>query len=356
MDVAPPMGATVRDRTDRQGTIHRKMGTTPFLVALATLLVASAPATLAAAERYAIIVSGASGDPKFAATYDKWRAELTTIFRDKLKFDGEHLFVLGETASTGVLPASRQQLKTTMERVAKRATTIDTVVVILMGHGSSDGAQAKFNLVGPDLDADEWSTMLSSIAGRLVLINTTSASFPFLEKVSRKGRIVVTATDTASQRYETVFPEHFVKAFSDPLADVDKNDRISIWEAFSFASAGVKQHYEQRGQLATERAVLDDDGDKKGQLAEAPGPDGVLARSTFLDPDIVAPANASAEVTALFKRRDGVLAQIEALKTRKDATPLEVYESELEKLLLELATISRQIKEKGSQEPPAPIK
>lgn len=336
MDAAPPVGATVRYRT--------------LCIPLLTLLVVSTPATVVAAERYAVIVTGASGDPKFAATYDKWRTELAAIFRDKLKFDRDHLFVLGETASAEVLPATRQQLKTTMERVAKGATTIDTVLVILIGHGSSDGAQTKFNLVGPDLDADEWSTILSAIAGRLVLINTTSASFPFLEKVSRKGRIVVTATDTAAQRYETVFPEHLVKAFSDPIADVDKNDRISIWEAFSFASVGVKQHYEQRGQLATERAVLDDDGDKKGQQAESPGPDGVLARSTFLDPDIAPPANADPALTALFKRRDGLLAQIEALKTRKDATPIEVYESELEKLLLELATISRQIKEKGSQD------
>jgi hypothetical protein len=313
------------------------------------VIVGALPIPGLAAERYAVIISGASGDPKFAATYDKWRAELAAIFRDKLKIDRQRLFVLGETASADVLPATRQQVKTTMERIAKASTAVDTVVVVLIGHGSSDAAQAKFNLVGPDLDADEWGALVAGLPARVVLVNTTSASFPFLEKLSGKNRIIVTATDSAAQRYETVFPDFFVKAFNDPDADVDKNDRLSIWEVFSFASAGVKQYYEQKGQLATERALIDDNGDKVGKLAEAQGPDGTLARSTYLDAELAVPANADAELTALYRRRDETLGRIEGLKTKKEAMPVEVYEAELEKLLLELATVSRQIKEKGSK-------
>ncbi len=48
----------------------------------------------------------------------------------------------------------------------------------------------------------------------------------------------------------------------------------------------MKQHYEQRGQLTTERALIDDNGDGVGREAEAPGPDGALARILYLDAEI----------------------------------------------------------------------
>ncbi len=50
---------------------------------------------------------------------------------------------------------------------------------------------------------------------------------------------------------------------------------------FTAASAAVKQHYEQRGQLTTERALIDDNGDGKGREAAAEGPDGGLARIAY---------------------------------------------------------------------------
>ncbi len=92
---------------------------------------------------------------------------------------------------------------------------------------------------------------------------------------------MITATDSAAQKYATVFPEYFIKAMKEASSDLDKNGRTSIFEVFSAASAAVKQHYEQRGQLSTERALIDDNGDGKGREAAAEGPDGGLARIAY---------------------------------------------------------------------------
>jgi hypothetical protein len=105
----------------------------------------------------------------------------------------------------------------------------------------------------------------SGLPGRLILVNTTEASFPFIEALKGKGRVVITATNSAAQKYATVFPEYFVKALSEASTDLDKNGRTSIFEVFEAASLAVKQHYEQRGQLTTERALLDDNGDGLGR-------------------------------------------------------------------------------------------
>ena len=112
--------------------------------------------------------------------------------------------------------------------------------------------------------------MLAGVQGRVAVVNTTEASFPFLEALSSKGRVVITATHSAAQKYATVFPDYFVKAMKEASTDLDKNGRTSIFEVFSAASLAVKQHYEQRGQLLTEHALIDDNGDGKGRKAEAP--------------------------------------------------------------------------------------
>ena len=191
--------------------------------------------------------------------------------------------------------------------------------MLLIGHGTSlDGDEAKFNLVGPDLSATEWADLLKPLPGRLVFVNTTGASFPFLRRVAGRGRVVLTATDSAAQQFETVFPEFFIKAFDDAAADLDKNGRVSIWEAFTYASDGVRQWFEQKGQLPTERPLLDDTGAGIGREAQNPGTDGAVARITYLEPDaaLALPADTRAG-RAASSAGPSSKRQLEELKARE---------------------------------------
>ena len=228
----------------------------------------------------------------------------------------------------------------------KQLTPDDLLLIILLGHGTYDGDAAKFNLVGPDLTATDWGTLLSGLPGRLVVVNTTSASYPFLERLSGPKRIIITATDSPAQKYATMFPEYFAKALSEASSDLDKNGRTSIFEVFAATSLAVKQHYVQRGKLLTERAVFDDNGDGVGREAEAEGPDGGSARLLYLDAELPAAAN-DPELAALIKRRRELEAEAEALKAKKASMPPPTWEAEYEKLMLELARVSRAIKEKS---------
>ena len=133
------------------------------------------------------------------------------------------------------------------------------MLVLLIGHGTGGEVdEAKFNLVGPDLSADEWGSLVRPIAGRVVFVNTRERQLSVPRGDRGRGRIVLTANDSAAQQFETVFPEFFVKAFDDGDADLDKNGKVSIWEAFAYASDGVRGWFEARGQLATERPLLDE--------------------------------------------------------------------------------------------------
>ncbi len=184
-----------------------------------------------------------------------------------------------------------------------------SLLVVLIGHGTFDGTSAKFNLVGPDMDSKEWKAALDGNPARLVFVNTTSSSFQFVPALAGKNRIIIAATDSAAQKYATVFPQYFIEALDQiAKADIDKNDRLSVWEAFSYAGQAVKQSFDQKGTLVTERSIIDD------------GVNGVLAKTTFLDPAAGGDVG-NAAVAGLEKRRIAIETEIELLKGRKGQMP-----------------------------------
>ena len=315
-----------------------------FVVFLFVLFVVAFDA--AAENRWAVIVSGASGGEKYAEQMTTWRNDLRTALVDRYQFKPEFVKMFVDETATSGEKGTAENVRKLFAEIKKTATKDDFVLVVMLGHGTYDGDVAKFNLVGPDLTAKDWTDLLGGIQGRLTLVNTTEASFPFLESLTAKGRVVITATDSPAQKYATVFPEYFVKAMKEASTDLDKNGRTSIFEVFQAASAAVKQHYEQRGQLTTERALLDDNGDGKGREATAEGPDGGVARIAYLDSEVVA-ANASPELAGLIKRRQALEQQAEEHKQLKGVMPDAEWNTQFEKLMLELAQVSAEIRKKS---------
>jgi hypothetical protein len=302
-----------------------------------------AGAEAATESRYALIVSGVAGGPDYAESHQRWRKALASALVGTLEFPKDQVVTLSETEQDG-LRADREGVRTALGRLRSRVGDEDLLLVVLIGHGTYDGIDAKFNLVGPDLEASEWHDLLEGIRGRLVVINTTSSSFPFLERLAAPGRIVITATDSAAQRYETVFPQFFAEALEDPGTDLDKDGRISLWEVFSVASNRVRRWYEQQGRLSTERALLDDTGGGLGQAADMPGPVGLLARRTFLDAGTGVPVSDDRVLAGLRLRQSELLLEVEDLKARKALMPEAEYRAELERVLLELARVSRDVR------------
>ena len=313
-------------------------------ISFGVLCAIATPGLAAADERYALIVSGVSGTEKFAASQKTWVTSLQTTLQERLGFAADRITVLSENG-TGTEIANRDNVVRTLSSLKSRLTPDDTLLVVLMGHGTYDGTTAKFNLVGPDMDSREWKAALDGNPARLVFVNTTSSSFQFVPALSGKNRIVIAATDSAAQKYATVFPQYFIEALDQGAkADNDKNGRLSVWEAFTYASQAVKQAFEKQGTLVTERSVIDDNGDGVGKEATAAtGTDGVLAKTTFLDP-LPASSSSNPALAGLEKRRITIEAEIEQLKAKKGDMPAGQYEEEFERLAIELAKISAQIR------------
>ena len=316
---------------------------------IAALLVALliAPGTAHAGDYFTLIVSGASGGPEYAERYDRWRSGLVTALRAQPGFRDEHLLVLAETPGPGVGCATREGVRRAIRELAPSMDEQSVLFVLLLGHGTFDGREAKFNLLGPDLEAAEWVALVDPLPGRLVFVNTTAASAPFLGPLARDGRIVITATESPVQRYATVFPEFLIRAFVDSASDVDRNGRVSVWEAFVYASAGVRRWYQERGRLATERALLDDTGDGRG-IDAGDGEDLPrigLAAAVYVGAGVdEVSTGRGEEFDRLAARRAALDIAVAELRAMRDSMTPERYAAELERLLLELARVSRDMR------------
>jgi hypothetical protein len=311
------------------------------LAALLLLLIAAAPA--AAQERFALVVEGAPGEAKFAEQHAEWREKLATVLRETYKVPDPYLVVLSGSGAGAGTPATADAVRAAFTKFKTSMRAADLALIVLIGHGTFDGSDAKFNLVGPDLSADEWKALVQTLPGEVVFVNTASASSPFLAAMAGPRRVVITATAMPAQRFHTVFAEYFIDGLALDEADIDRNGRRSVYEAFAFASRRVRQHYEQRGQLATERALLDDDGDGQGRESGAEGKDGERASLAYFDADRAAIVT-DPDLLRLMQRRDALLVEIEELKKRRLMMPELDYDGLLEKLLIDLSLVSREIR------------
>ena len=315
-----------------------------FVVALLTLGVA--PRLAQAEDYYALVVTGATGDASYVELFTTWRQRLIDGLRDQTGFRDDHLLVLSETPGPGVGTASAEGVREALTELRGRVTTESVLLVVLIGHGTDDGVEPKFNLVGPDLGAEDWDRLLDELPGRIVFVNTTASSFSFVEALAAPGRVVITATASPIQRYDTVFPRFFVEALGEAETDADKDGRISVWEAFAATSRRVRRWYQQQGRLATERALLDDSGDGVGEDADTRDADGHLAARLHLGAGVTPPGpDHDPALAPLVSRREALETEIAALRAARATMTPAAYQRDLETLLVELARVSRRIRD-----------
>jgi hypothetical protein len=299
---------------------------------------------------FLLIVVGLAGDPEHGELFHKWGAELAES-AGHLGVPQDHVVYLvdqpaeGEAHVTG--KATLEEINKTFDRFAKQATPEDAVYVVLIGHGSYDGKAPKFNLPGPDISAADFAAQFKRLPSRqIVFVDTTSASGPFVNELSAPGRTIITATRNGAENYATLFGGYFVDALSGEEADADKNRRVTMLEAFQFAKAAVQRAYDKEGLLSTEHAILDDNGDKVG----SPDPsttaaDGKVAALMAIGSAADAmPLPADPKMRALVLEQRDLEHRVESLRLLKDNMDPAKYQSELEKLVTDLALKTREIR------------
>jgi hypothetical protein len=305
-------------------------------MSLLALLVAVLPAN---ATVYYVAVGGLGGEPDYEQRF-------AALIKDAEKL------LQGSSANAKVYAlsgsdATRARVTEIMGQVAREAKPEDDFLLLLIGHGSFDGIDYKFNLVGPDLSGTELAGLCDRVAAkRQLIVNTTSASGGSLAALQKPGRGVVAATKGGTEKNATVFARYWVEALRDAGADVDKNEAVSALEAFQYATRKTADFYESQKRLATEHAIFDDTGKSTEGVRAASTADGqglLLSSFTLLRIGAAQRAAADPAKRALLDKKEELERKIDTLKYQKAAMPDAQYRQELTAALVELARVQQEI-------------
>jgi hypothetical protein len=234
------------------------------------------------------------------------------------------------------------------ETLKKEATGAAPLWLVLLGHGTFDGRDARFNARGDDFTAAELAEWLKPVKRPLVVICAFSSSGPFLKPLSATGRMVITATRTGAEQNYSHFGEYISEAIADPAADLDQDGQTSLLEAWLTAAQRLAAFYKTEGRLTTEHTLLDDNGDGLGTPADwfkglrptkksqsLAVPDGTRAHQLHLIPN----AAETALPAAVRAERDKLEVELAALRDKNATMAPEEYYRSLEQLLLKVARL-----------------
>jgi len=302
-------------------------------LALLCILIATLPAR---ASVYYVTVAGLGGEPDYEQRFTANAKDLDKLFKDS--GNGAHVYTLTGTQAT------KAHLTETLASIAHDARPEDDFVLILIGHGSFDGVEYKFNLVGPDITATELASLSDRIpAKRQLIVNTTSASGGSIAALERPGRGVIAATKAGTEKNATVFARYWDEALQDPTADLDKSDSISAMEAFSYAQRKTAAFYESQKRLATEHAVFEDTG-RNEAVREPSKTEGILLASfTVLRIGAAQKQANDPDKQGLLAKKEDLEQKIDELKYQKAAMDPADYKQQLTAALVQLAEIQQEL-------------
>lgn len=281
----------------------------------------------AVAELQVVVIEGLGGDDRYTEEFATQVAAIETATAALTPDGGLQVFRNGNY--------TRDRVIDFFAELQNRLQVDDRLAVFLVGHGSFDDYEYKFNIAGPDITDGDLKDMLDGLpASNQLIVNTGSSSGAILELLERDGRTLILATRSGVERHATRFGNYFAAALSSDAADLDKNLIVTAGEAFQFADRQVGDYFERNGQLATEHPQISGTAASRFGLARLGG------RAAGTDDE---------ELRRLVASRDELNSEIEELRLRRDAMTADEYQAELLRNMLDLARVEDQIEQREGE-------
>ena len=120
------------------------------------------------ATTFYVTIGGLGGEPEYDQRFSGWAKDIDKALKSAPDAKVDTLY--GPAAT-------REAIRAAFNRIGKEAKPQDALVVMLIGHGTYDGADYKINLPGPDLSAIELASLLDRVPPtRQLVVNMTSSS------------------------------------------------------------------------------------------------------------------------------------------------------------------------------------
>ncbi len=281
----------------------------------------------ASAETYVVVVQGLAGEQRYAEQFDEQLTTIEAAADSVTSADRTRVFRVDDARRAGVIEY--------LDSLKNQLTSDDQLIVYLIGHGSYDDHEYKFNLPGEDLTGEDLATALNALPNEnQLVINSSSASGALADLLQNDRRMLILATRSGVERHATRFGMFFAAALEDSSADTDKNNLVTAREAFEFAQRGVSDFYERNNRLATEHPRAE--GNR-------------LERITLARLEAARPARDDSQLRELVAQRDALNEEIDELRLSRDSTSPEAYQQALLPKMLELAQLEDAIEQREAE-------
>ncbi|MEX0641162.1 MAG: hypothetical protein WD468_00595 [Pirellulales bacterium] len=305
------------------------------VLTITLLLFAESPA-----KPMVVVAVGAPGADEYAPQFQEWSER----WRAATEKGGAQFMLVGDAAESDGTDRDRLQ-KLLTDAAGDEESPL---WLVMIGHGTFDGQAGKFNLRGPDIEAAELAEWLKPLKRPVAVIHCASASAPFINKLAGENRVVISATKSGDEQNFARFGQYISATISDPAADLDKDGQTSLLESYLTACRQVAEFYEQDARLATEHALLDDNGDGLGTPAEwfrglratQRAKDGATLDGTRAHQwHLIASDREQHMPAKLRERRDVLELKIATLRADTEQMKEDDYYRVLEPLMIELARL-----------------
>jgi hypothetical protein len=288
---------------------------------MGTLLISLMPA-LASAAPFTFIVAGLGGEQQYEQRFREQAAALAAAAEKAAGAPGHVVVLTGEQAR-------RDSLRREFDGFAGKVKATDSVTVVLIGHGTYDGDDYRFNVPGADITGAELGDLFDKLtAKQQLIVNATSASGATIDLWKRPQRVVITATKSGGERTATRFAQFWAQAVTSDAADVNKDEIVTAAEAFDFTNRQVAASFKSDVSLATEHARMEADESTAFTVARLGGSAG---------------SSSNPEVASLLAQRGQIEHDLNSVKERKASLSQDQYYDQLEGVLVKLALLQRQI-------------
>jgi len=294
----------------------------------------------AQASTRAVVIAGLGGNVEFDTAFSEHSEAISTALRTRTS-ELEHVtYLVGENANREAFLSAMDEVVQDANDLSESADAVETFVLVMIGHGNINRDGWQFNVSGPDISTTDLVAALAPLnVGREVIIASASSSGALLETLSQSGRTLVTATKSGGELNAVRFTEHLATAMASDQADVDRNELLTVEEAFTFANDATQQYYSEQKLLASEHARFVSNDDITTTIATL----GALRE-----------AKNNPAVTALLNERSKLEKSFYAVKASKSTLDTDVYYAELEAVLVQIAELQQAIDSTINDSPAGP--
>lgn len=308
-------------------------------VALASGLMSHLVADEKSIEAEIILVVGAAGESQYEFVF----SSAIERVQQAAELSPAELTIIRETTGNS---SPKQQLISHLESISPSGSP--PLWLIFIGHGTFDGVDARFNLIGPDITCNELAATLLPVQRQLVIVLGFSGSAPFVAPLAGPNRSILSATRSGYELNFSRFGPLFCQALVAPDADIDKDNQVSLLEAFLHASTNTSEYYNSQKRLMSEHAMIDDNGDGLATPAEwfsglypsKSAVDGKPLDGSTAHTQVLIPSDIERSLSMDDRQsRNHLEAMLRDLKKNQPDLDQNTYRTRLESILTDLARI-----------------